>query len=101
MVIRPPTNACWMIVVAAICAPAQQIGQEEAVREHLVNGSEFALRLPVLFTHGKLLFDANWTEQEGGGRPQTKGTGHPLSDPSQPLSGQRAFNRISAPDANS
>ena len=51
--------------------------------------------------HGKLLFDADWTDQEGGGRPLTKGTGRPLADPSQPLSGTRAFNRISAPDANS
>ena len=44
---------------------------------------------------------ANWTDQEGGGRPLTKGTGKQLTDPSQPLVGSRAFNRISAPDANS
>jgi len=41
------------------------------------------------------------TEQEGSGRPQTKGTGTRLADPSQPLVGVRAFNRISGPDANS
>ena len=44
---------------------------------------------------------ANWTEQEGAGRPLTKGTGTALSDPSQPLVGARAWNRISGPDANS
>src|SRR5262249_31940531 len=54
-----------------------------------------------LVAHGKLLFEANWTDQEGGGRPLTKGTGRPLADPSQPLNGSRAFNRISGPDANS
>src|SRR4029079_3467502 len=36
-----------------------------------------------------------------GGRPLTKGTGRPLADPSRPLTGARAFNLISAPDANS
>src|SRR5581483_11495187 len=42
-----------------------------------------------------------WTEQEGGGRPLSKGTGAALADPSQPLVSQRAFNRLSAPDSNS
>ena len=51
---------------------------------------------------GGCFFAANWTEQEGGGRPLTKGTGRPLADPSRPLTGVRArFNRVSAPDANS
>ena len=54
-----------------------------------------------LIEHGKRLFAANWTDQEGGGRPLMKGTGKELTDPSQPLVGSRAFNRISAPDANS
>src|SRR5438132_916606 len=31
----------------------------------------------------------------------TKGTGRPLADPENPLSGSRAFNRLSGPDANS
>jgi cytochrome c peroxidase len=51
--------------------------------------------------YGKKLFMANWTEEEGAGRPQTKGTGTALADPSRPLVGARAFNRISGPDANS
>jgi len=51
--------------------------------------------------HGKKLFMANWTEQEGAGRPTTKGNGTALADPSQPLVAARAFNRVSGPDANS
>ena len=77
------------------------IGQEIAVPQHLADDQEFSIPLAALLAHGKLLFNANWTEQEGGGRPLTKGTGRPLSDPSRPLAGSRAFNRISAPDANS
>jgi hypothetical protein len=83
--------------------PAQSsaIGREVSVPRHLSDGQEFTIPLAELLFHGKLLFNANWTEQEGGGRPMTKGTGRPLSDPSRPLTGSRAFNRISAPDANS
>jgi cytochrome c peroxidase len=77
------------------------IGREVAVPEHLRDGQEFTVSLAKLLSHGKLLFNANWTEQEGGGRPLTKGTGRPLSDPSRPLTGARGFNRVSAPDANS
>lgn len=77
------------------------VGREVSVPHHLKDGEEFTLPLEKLLAHGKLLFNANWTEQEGGGRPLTKGTGRPLSDPSRPLTGARAFNRISAPDANS
>jgi len=77
------------------------IGREVAVPVHLRDGQEFSIPLEKLLAQGRLLFNANWTEQEGGGRPLTKGTGRPLSDPSRPLKGARAFNRISAPDANS
>lgn len=77
------------------------IGREVSIPAHLKDGDEFSIPLAALIEHGKRLFNANWTEQEGGGRPLTKGTGRPLSDPSRPLTGSRAFNRISAPDANS
>jgi len=77
------------------------IGRELAVSKHLEDDNEFQTSLPGLIEHGRFLFTANWTHQEGGGRPLTKGTGRGLSDPSQPLSGPRAFNRISGPDANS
>lgn len=54
-----------------------------------------------LIQHGRDLFTANWTAQEGGGRPLTKGNGNPLRDPTHRLEFPRNFNRISAPDANS
>lgn len=59
--------------------------------------------LPVaqLVEFGRRLFEANWTDQDGVGRPFTKGSGDPLSDPRQPLVGARSFNRVSGPDANS
>lgn len=103
----------WFGCVAAIaffghtvCAqtPALRsspIGRELSVPRHLQDDEEFTLLLPALLDHGKALFTANWTEQEGGGRPLTKGNGKALSDPSQPLTGPRGFNRLSAPDANS
>jgi hypothetical protein len=77
------------------------IGQEVAVPRHLADDEEFTVPLKELLQYGKQLFVANWNEQEGGGRPLTKGNGTGLADPSQPLVGARAFNRLSAPDANS
>ncbi len=81
--------------------PASDIGREVAIPRHLRDDDEFALPLKALLEYGKKLFTANWTEQEGGGRPLTKGSGTALTDPSHPLTGRRAFNRISAPEANS
>jgi len=82
-------------------APTSSIGREVAVEHHLADGEEATLPIDSLLAHGELLFTANWTHQEGGGRPLTKGTGAPLSDPSSPLVFPRNFNRVSAPDANS
>lgn len=76
------------------------IGAEVAVPRHLADGEEFRLPLAVLLEHGERLFTAAWTVQEGAGRPLTKGTGAPLSDPGQPLTFPKNFNRVSAPDAN-
>src|SRR5262249_31868223 len=67
------------------------IGREVSVPAHLRDGQEFTVTLSELLSHGRLLFNASWTEQEGGGRPLTKGTGRPLSDPTRPLVGARAF----------
>ena len=94
------TMTCLTLALASHSL-AQPIGQEFSVPNLLNNGAETRVPLSDLLAHGKLLFNANWTEQEGGGRPLTKGTGRPLSDPSQHLIGTRAFNRISGPDANS
>jgi len=78
-----------------------QIGREVAIPRHLADDEEFRMSLSDLVAFGGKLFNANWTEQEGGGRPLTKGTGRPLSDLTSPLVGLRAFNRLSGPDANS
>jgi cytochrome c peroxidase len=102
-----PYAAVGAIAVAVTLArlvaqsPSSSIGREVAIARHLADGQEFSVSLADLLAHGRRLFDANWTTQEGGGRPLTKGTGRPLADQSQPLVGRRAFNRVSAPDANS
>lgn len=79
----------------------KRIGREVAIEKHLQDGEEFRTSVPELIAYGKKLFCANFTQQEGAGRPQSKGTGKALSDPSAPLVGRRAFNRISGPDSNS
>lgn len=79
----------------------QGIGQEVSVPQHLPDGSENTIGIRPLLRHGKALFEAPWTTQEGAGRPLTKGTGAPVSDPSRPLTFPHAFNRVSAMDANS
>lgn len=78
-----------------------RIGREVSVWIHLKDDEEFRIPLSQLIEHGKVLFCANWTNQEGAGRPLAKGNGKPLSDPRNPLVGLRSFNRVSAPDANS
>jgi cytochrome c5 len=82
-------------------ATKTQIGQEIAIPKHLADDEEFQIPLRDLIAYGKKLFCAVWTEQEGGGRPLTKGTGKRLADVNNPLVGVRAFNRVSGPDANS
>ena len=69
--------------------------------QHLQDNEEFGLSIPELVEFGRRLFEANWTEQDGGGRPLSKGAGKTLANPAQPLKGSRGFNRISGPDANS
>jgi hypothetical protein len=77
------------------------IGQEHAISRHLSDDEEFRISLRELIEHGKKVFCANWTDQDGAGRPLTKGTGKPVSDPTTPLKGARGWNRVSGPDANS
>lgn len=90
-----------MISVLAAPSLMGQIGREVAISQHMDDGSEFEAGIEELVRHGEKLFVANWTSQEGGGRPLTKGTGAPLADPDSPLVFPRNFNRLSAPDANS
>jgi hypothetical protein len=88
-------------LILSVPALAQGIGEERALRQHFADGQEFSVALPALIEQGRALFSANWTRQEGAGRPLTDGTGGALADPSSPLVGARAFNRLSGPDANS
>jgi di-heme oxidoreductase (putative peroxidase) len=89
------------LVVAARAIATAQIGREVSIEHHLAEGEEFSLSSRALLEHGRRLFSANWTIEEGGGRPLTKGTGAPIVDASDPLVFPRNFNRISAPDSNS
>ncbi len=90
-----------LLALALVSDESAQIGREISVTRHLQDGEEFQIPLSELIEHGRKLFTAVWTDQEGGGRPLTKGTGSPLSDFTTPLIFPRNFNRISAPDANS
>ena len=98
---------CTLLLLAGVLGiaddrkPASTIGQERAIPHHLQDDEEFTTPLRDLLAYGRKLFMANWTDQDGGGRPLMKGNGTALSDPSKPLSGSRAFNRLSGPDANS
>jgi hypothetical protein len=93
--------------LAALAAPAlaqpnePTLGAERSLTRRLADGEELRRSIPQLVQIGRELFDAMWTVEEGGGRPLTKGTGAPLADPDSPLVFPRAFNRVSAPDANS
>src|SRR5579875_2044694 len=77
------------------------IGREVAIPRHMQDGEEFNTPTPGLIRYGKKLFEAHFTLQEGAGRPLTKGTGAPLSDPGSPLLFPRNNNRISGPESNS
>jgi cytochrome c peroxidase len=100
------TTRCLILLASSAAAfgqPAREraIGREIAVPVHLSEGQQHEMSIADLLAHGRALFTANWTSAEGGGRPRTKGTGKDLADPSTPLTGRRAMNRISGPDANS
>jgi mono/diheme cytochrome c family protein len=88
-------------VFAAPEAFAQVIGSEQAIPQHLQDGQEFTEPLSYLLSYGQTVFTANFTIQDGFGRPLTKGTGAALSDPTSPLVFPRNMNRISGPDSNS
>ena len=93
-----------LVLLMAMAALAQdrnsQIGREVAIPTHLQDGEEFATPISRLIQYGAQLFDAKFTVQEGAGRPLSKGTGAPVSDPSSPLVFPRNFDRISSPEAN-
>jgi hypothetical protein len=85
---------------AAASLDAPVIGREVAVLRHLQDGEEFRVGIEALVEHGRALFSAAWTVEEGAGRPLSKGTGEQLADRRAPLVFPRNFNRISGMDAN-
>ena len=92
----------FAIVIAALGqSPSAQVGREVAIPVHLQDGEEFTTPIAQLIQYGAQLFNAKFTVQEGAGRPKSKGTGAPISDPSSPLVFPRNFDRLSSPDANS
>lgn len=118
MRVRAATNSsrCWLASFlagagtwgVAAHAGAQEydsrgvaIGSELSLPLHLADGEEHEVSWQELSSHGAAVFAANWTAQEGAGRPLTRGTGTPIVDIGSPLTFPRNFNRISAPDANS
>jgi hypothetical protein len=90
---------CFALIVWGVDNP--NIGREVAVVRHLQDGEELSLPVTKLIKHGEKLFTANFTIEEGAGRPLTKGTGANLSDSSGALTFPRNFNRLSGPEANS
>lgn len=77
-----------------------RLGREIALLQHLQDGEEYSMPIQELIQQGEQLFKANFTIQEGAGRPLTKGTGLAIiSD--KPLTFPRNMNRVSGPDANS
>jgi hypothetical protein len=80
--------------------PNSQVGREVAIPSHLQDGEEFNTPVSQLIRYGAQLFNAKFTIQEGAGRPLSKGTGAPVSDPTSPLVFPRNFDRISSPEAN-
>ena len=97
----PPTLVFLLVAGTALGqSSASQIGREVAIRAHLQDGEEFNLPLAQLIDYGRQLFTAKFTVQEGAGRPMSKGTGAPISDPTSPLLFPRNFDRVSSPEAN-
>jgi Di-haem oxidoreductase, putative peroxidase len=97
----------WLALLSSFMATAvwaqssgAQVGREVAIPRHLQDGEEFTIPIAQLIDFGAKLFNAKFTAQEGAGRPLSKGTGAPISDPSSPLVFPRNFDRVSSPDAN-
>lgn len=84
-----------------LAQPSTEIGVEVSQRERLADGDEFDMPLDELLRRGQSVFEAEWTPQEGGGRPAMTGARNPLAAPEDPLVFPRNFNRVSGRDSNS
>src|SRR5258708_40255287 len=91
----------FALVIAALGqSPSSQVGREVAISIHLQDGEEFTTSIGQLIQYGAQLFNAKFAVQEGAGRPLSKGTGGPASDPSPPFGVTRNLALPSSP-ANS
>src|SRR5262249_28739840 len=90
----------FMVMAALGQGPASHVGRELGIPKHLQDGDEFTTPLEQLIQYGMQLFTAKFTVEEGAGRPRSKGTGTPISDPNSLLIFPRNFDRLSSPDAN-
>ncbi len=88
-------------MLANVPTSAALIGKEVSSPTHLENGEEFAVSTAHLLKHGRDLFIARWTIQEGQGRPFGKGNDKDLTDPTSPLHFPHNFNRVSGPASGS
>ncbi len=79
---------------------ADLIGKEISPYVRVSDAEIATLPLRELLRRGKIAFEAQWTTQEGGGRPATTGTGNPLANPQRRLDFPFNFNRVSAMDSN-
>lgn len=93
--------AVLALCIACVALAQEEIGSEVAIPHHLADGEEFNTPIRQLIAFGLALFNAKFTIEEGAGRPATKGTGTPLSDPFSPLTFPNNFDRLSGPDSNS
>lgn len=103
MMTRKPTRilrAATALAILTFSGAQADIGDEVSSYDRLEDGQEFEVSIHELLRRGQAAFDAMWTNQEGGGRPLTKGTGGELSDPARPLVFPHNFNRVSAQDSN-
>src|SRR5262245_39609868 len=78
-------GCCAAVVITALAVVglraqslSARLGDERAVRHHLTTNQEFELSVSELVEVGRRLFTANWTVEDGAGRPLSKGTGKAL-----------------------
>jgi hypothetical protein len=88
-------------MLAVVQTSPELIGREVSTPSHFSNGDEFVVSTQRLLDHGRDLFIARWTSEEGQGRPFGKGNDGELTDPTSPLTFPHNFNRISGPAGGS
>lgn len=59
--------AVAILGLGIVSAAAMEIGREVAIATHLEDGEEYEVPVGQLLAHGRALFEAIWTDQEGGG----------------------------------